>query len=355
MPARPVVRPHRSDASRLRIYMTAVSLLGLPIALWACLDFARTGTTLDPALLGLLIAVLVAGELLPIHISRPGRRTDEITISTTFALALLFIAPLGVVLLAQALPLMVDDLRRRKHWTRVLFNIAQYALTFSAARGTYCLLTGQEFLVPTGLGDGDLLAAFLAGVAFFTVNHVSVDAAVALSTGERVLPHLVRDLRFQLSTSGLLVCLAPLVVVASSFSLALLPVLLLPLAAVRHSAELASQREHDALTGLPNRAHLHFELGRALDDAQRSGGGVVVAWPTWTTSRRSTTRWATRWATGSSRRSRTGSRPPQARTCSSPGSAATSSRCSPRCRTRRAAAAPRATSWSGSAPRCATR
>ena len=273
-------RDRRARRSALQAYLDGVSLLGLPLAVWAVADYLRTGSSLDPALLALLVAVLVAGELLPIHIARPGRRTDEITISTTFALALLFVAPLGVVVLAQSVPLVIDDLRRRKHWRAVLFNIAQYTLTFAAARGTYALLTGQEFLHPEGMGHDELLAAFVAGAVFFAVNHVTVDTAVALVSQQRVLPHLVEDLRFQLSTGGLLVCLAPLVVVASSFSLWLVPVLLLPLAAVRHSAEMASQRAHDALhdglTGLPNRAHLHLQLQRVLDDLTCSGGGVAV-------------------------------------------------------------------------------
>ncbi len=283
-------RDRRARRSALQAYLDGVSLLGLPLAVWAVADYLRTGSTPDPALLALLVAVLVVGELLPIHIARPGRRTDEITISTAFALALLFVAPLGVAVLAQSVPLVIDDLRRRKHWRAVLFNIAQYTLTFAAARGAYCLLTGQEFLRPEGLAHDDLLAAFVAGAVFFAVNHVTVDTAVALVSQQRVLPHLVEDLRFQLSTGGLLVCLAPLVVVASSFSLWLVPVLLLPLAAVRHSAEMASQRAHDALhdglTGLPNRAHLHLQLQRALDEPPRRRGGPGRSTTrTWTRTR----------------------------------------------------------------------
>ena len=87
---------------------------------------------------------------------------------------------------------------------------------------------------------------------------------------------LLADLRFQLLTGGVLVMLAPLVVVADAFSLALVPVLILPVAAVRISAQLATQREydalHDGLTSLPNRALLQRELDRLLREAEAPGG-----------------------------------------------------------------------------------
>ena len=278
-PARLPLR-RRLPGSPLGRYMTAVTLVGLPVWVWTCLDLVHTVVQLDVTLLAVLVAGLVVGELMPISISRQGRSSDEVTISTTFALALLIVAPLGVVVLAQSIPLVLDDVRRGKHWSRPLFNLAQYTLTFSAARATYCLLTGQDLLVPAGMQREDLLPAFVAGAVFFAVNHGSVGTAVALWAQERVLPHLLEDIRFQLSTGGLLVLLSPLVVVSSSFSLALVPVLLLPIAAVRRSAQLASAREHDALhdvlTGLPNRARLHVELRRALGECQRSGTGLVV-------------------------------------------------------------------------------
>ena len=275
--ARPAVwgRLHRLDA-----YMALVCLAGLPLALWTLVRLPGTVLVDDLAVLVVLGLVLVVGELLPIEVSRRGRVSDEITISTTFALALVFVAPLGVVVLAQALPLVFDDLRRRKHWSRPFFNTAQYTLTLVAARLTYCTLAGKDFWSPAGFTSADLLPAFAAGAAFFAVNHACVSTAIALQLDEPVLRHLREDIRFQMSTSGLLVCVAPLVVVASHFSLALIPVLLLPIAAVRISAQLATQREHDALhdvlTGLPNRVLLHHELERELRDAAASHRGLAV-------------------------------------------------------------------------------
>ncbi|MCW2615455.1 MAG: hypothetical protein JWN08_2449 [Frankiales bacterium] len=49
------------------------------------------------------MVVLAVGELLPIQIARNGGRSDEITIATTFALALVLVAPLGLAVVAQSL------------------------------------------------------------------------------------------------------------------------------------------------------------------------------------------------------------------------------------------------------------
>ncbi len=216
---------------RLTRFRTLITLAGLPLAAWVTGHGVAGGWPSAQVLL--LAAVLAVGELLPIEVSRRGRSSDEITISSTFALALILVAPLAVAIGAQALPLVVDDLRRGKHWGRPLFNIAQYSLTFGVTRSVYCLLSGQDFLSPQPFLQPELLPAFAAGAAFFLVNHTLVGTAVALWSHQPVLPHLLDDVRFQLSTSGLLVALAPAVLVLSDFSLLLVPVLLLPIAAVR--------------------------------------------------------------------------------------------------------------------------
>jgi diguanylate cyclase (GGDEF)-like protein len=176
--------------------------------------------------------------------------------------------------------MVVDDVRRGKHWSRVLFNVGQYTLTFAASRAAFCLLGKQDLLRPGPFVHPDLWPALGAGLVFFVVNHGLVGTAVALAAGESVSAHLRAETRFQLSVSGLLVCLAPVVLVVLDFSLLLLPLLLLPIAAVHTSAQLATQREHDALhdvlTGLPNRALLQLETQAALETAVRDGGGVAV-------------------------------------------------------------------------------
>lgn len=214
---RPFVTRVRSWASPLNLYLSTVSVVGVPVAVWAVAASVRDASDGPYAslLVATLVVVLAIGEFLPIHVSRKGRRTDEITISSTFAFALVLIAPLGLVVLAQTLPLVLDDLRRGKRWSRPVFNSAQYALSFSLSRLTFCALTDQEFFVPEFLSPADLPAAAAAGITFLLVNHGLVGVAVALSSSERVVSHLIEDLLGQLSTSGLLISLGPLVVTTS--------------------------------------------------------------------------------------------------------------------------------------------
>jgi predicted signal transduction protein with EAL and GGDEF domain len=265
---------------RLGAYMVVVVVAGLPLAAWLVAALRTTTATVGAAGLVVLLVLLVVGELVPIVVARHGRQSDEITISSTVALAMLFVAPLGYAVLAQAIPLVVDDLRRGKHWSRPIFNIAQYALTLAASRWVFVTVSGQPFLQPDPFSPAALPAAFAAGATYFVVNHALVGTAVALFSGEPVLAHLRDDTRFQLGVSGLLICLAPVVAAVGTFSVWLVPVLMLPMAAVRNSARLAIQRHldamHDGLTGLPNRALVRSELVRALEPQAAASEGVTV-------------------------------------------------------------------------------
>ena len=258
--------------SRLAVFMVATVACAVPVTASAVHPVTAVPRGVPLALVVVLAVGVVLGELFPIEIARNGRHSDEITVSTTLALALVLVAPLGWALLAQSVPLVVDDLRRGKHWSRPVFNVAQYGLTFAAAKAAFYLFERTGEAVPGALTARDLPAVFAAAAVYFLVNQLLVGTAVALWTGESLLSQVRDDGRFHLGTSGLLVCLAPVVVAVAQFSLVLAPLLVLPLVAVRSSARMAMQRQHDALhdalTGLPNRAFLRDELLRRLSDSQ---------------------------------------------------------------------------------------
>ena len=244
---------------------------------------ASVGTEVEgrTAAICVVLALLVtAGELRPIVIAR-GDVRDEITVSTPFVLALLFVGPLWLAVSVQVAAVALQDARARKAGVKLLFNGAQYALTVLAARAVFAALAGQPLLAGGPLDlPGDLPAAFAAGMTFFAVNHVLSGAVVALVAQEPLVRSLGSDLRFHLTTSGVLASFAPVVAASVHLSLWLVPMLLLPIVAIHRSAQLAADREreslHDGLTGLPNRALFRLRVQRECEDTRRSGRPFAV-------------------------------------------------------------------------------
>jgi diguanylate cyclase (GGDEF)-like protein len=229
-----------------------------------------------------LIAVsLVLGELRPIPISRGDDSTDQITISTTAALMLVIVGPLGFAVFVQCAAVLIDDLRARRSPLKVVFNFSQYVITLVAARLVFCLIAREPLLAPYHLfSPSDLDAALAAGITFFVVNLLLISAVVAVATRQRIVDLLREDLRFQATTSGVLVALAPVGVVAVQASPWLLPLLTTPLLAVHHSARLAIKHEreslHDPLSGLANRQLFRDRAERVIAEARRTGATAAV-------------------------------------------------------------------------------
>ncbi len=120
----------------------------------------------------------------PIPVTRGGEAGDEISISSTLAVALLFIAPVGVALAAQALALVIDESVKRRLWLRMAFNVGQYTLALFGTRLVFSLLTGQSLGgAPPAFIGGALPAALAAAVVFFLINYGLTGIAVAINFG----------------------------------------------------------------------------------------------------------------------------------------------------------------------------
>jgi diguanylate cyclase (GGDEF)-like protein len=264
----------------LRVFLMVVNTFGLGLLglLVAVVD-VRTLRAEAPAYL-LLLLILAFGERQPIEIAHGDLETDEVSVSSTFGMVLLMLAPLGLAVAAQATAVLVDELRRGKPAYKVAFNVSQYTLTFTAARLVFAALSDRGFLFDaTPFRVSDLVPALAGGVAFLLVNNGLLVIVMALADKRlRVLP-ILSDARL-LVTSGLMLSLAPVVAAAISFSTWLIPLMLLPIVAVHRAAGVSIERErqalHDTLTGLPNRAMLALRMQRALSRAGRAAGPVAV-------------------------------------------------------------------------------
>jgi len=232
-------------------------------------------------ILSVLALTLVLGEIRPIPVSRGDSSTDQITISTTSALILVITGPIGFAVAVQCAAVLFDDLRGRRGPLKIAFNFSQYVLTLVAARVVFTLFTDDGFFASyRPFRIADLGAALAAGITFFAVNLWLISAVVAIASRHRILAIVREDLRFQATTSGVLVALAPVGCICVQASPLLLLLLAMPLLAVHRSASLAIKHEresqHDPLSGLANRLLFRERAERALAGSVRAVTKVAV-------------------------------------------------------------------------------
>jgi diguanylate cyclase (GGDEF)-like protein len=262
----------------LRAFVASVCAAGLLIVAVCARDAGSLLADAD-ALLALFTVAIFIAELYPLDI--PGHE-GQATYSTAFAFALLLADGVAAVILVHVLTVIVSDLLRRRAVEKIFFNAAQYALSWAAAGAVLHALTGStvdraglEYLQPAHL---PALAG--AALAFLLVNTTLASTAPALSHGASPLEYIRADFGFQTMMTAVLMALVPIVLILATYDLTLIPLLWLPLAAIqlggRQAVINAHQANHDALTGLPNRAQLHERLSSALAAAELAGGRVGV-------------------------------------------------------------------------------
>src|SRR5829696_4473372 len=132
---------------RVSAYTTTVSMAGLTLLVLAAPAAARVAGR-DPEPLLLLAALVLAAELMPLKLGRPGgpggvRAGDSTTMSQPFPFALVlgWGTPAGVVALGACSAL--ADLLAGKAARKVLFNSAQLATALGAAGLAYSLAGGH--------------------------------------------------------------------------------------------------------------------------------------------------------------------------------------------------------------------
>jgi len=225
----------------------------------------------------ILALALLASELLPAWVTREERRGDDVGISSTFAMALVITGPLSLAVGLRVVVSLVTGLRSGWSGPRMFAESARWAGAMTLGRLVYAAATHRSILgTSSHMGARDLPWALGAAAIVFVVRH---GRHLHVTHGD-VRRRRREQLAFDLSTSGLLLAFAPVVVATVGATAWLLPLLLLPIATIQKSAALAAERErqavHDALTGLPNRALLHERATTVLTEAGRSGSTVAV-------------------------------------------------------------------------------
>ena len=275
-----------APSSRLDAYVAAVSTLGVValIAIIVATDWRDVvqGIPLWPTLF--LAAAAIVGEVKPIILPRAGGEARSLSTSAPFVLALLGVAGPAVAVIVQVMASLTDDLLQRRAPKKSLFNTAQYTLSVFSAGLVYSLLTGDSPLeAPTTVQPADIGPLLLAGLVMFAVNWVLVAGIVSRVTEQRTLAVLRGDLRDFLVTNLVLLSIGGVAALIASEGAWALVLLAAPVVAAHLFAASAARHAHDAthdqLTGLGNRAQLHYEIVKGLASAQRAkaaGPGLVL-------------------------------------------------------------------------------
>jgi len=266
------------DWSPVVRYVAAVTGPGLALLAFEILRAATVARNWSWAELAVFFVFVVLGEFRPIKLNRRDEQ-EEILTSTTFTFAILLSSGLAAAIVVRALVSALPGLLRRKQWWKAAFNVAQYTIALVAAGATLHMLSGVPRHGAQAFHTADMPAMLVAAFVYFAVNNALAGTALALVQDTPVAQFLSHDLAFQGMTAGVLLALAPIVVVCSERSLWMVPLFALPMAAVYSSATIALDRHqalHDALTDLPNRRLFRDRVNQAVITARRTREPVAV-------------------------------------------------------------------------------
>jgi signal transduction histidine kinase len=230
-----MVAYHRSSA--LFAYVLAVSAVGLCLVALLVLGSGPTTVLQQPPLFWVLLASLVVIESLPI-LSRLSGGTQDATTAEAFAFAILLGWGTTAAVVAMALAALVSELLRRAGPEKLVFNVGQYSLLMAVAGGVYELLGGDRPFTAQ-----DVPAFAVAALVYFVGNLVLVGVVTTLAHGRDFAADLKESIRAEAWPYTMVFAMAPIMLVVAEQSMALLPLVLLPLFAVRDALRTAEEAE----------------------------------------------------------------------------------------------------------------
>jgi signal transduction histidine kinase len=234
-----MVAYHRSSA--LFAYVLAVSAVGLCLVALLVLGTGPAAVLQQPPLFWVLLASLVLIESLPI-LSRLSGGTQDVTTAEAFAFAILLGLGTTAAVVAMALAVLVSELLRRAGPEKLLFNVGQYSLLMAVAGGVYELLGGGR-----PFAAQDLPAFAAAALVYWVGNLVLVGVVTTLAHRRDFLTDLKDCIRAGAWPYTMVFAMAPIMLVVAEQSMALLPLVLLPLFAVRDALRTAEEAEEHRL------------------------------------------------------------------------------------------------------------
>ena len=205
---------------RVYLYVGGIIVLGTIALVVAGVSSRLDGVLgLRPSGFIILAVLLFLSEARPMTILRLHEGSD-ITISWTFAFALVLLSPAGA-LFAMAGASAFGDAIRRKPLVRVAFNAAQMVVSLAVATCVLALPHGHDLFArsePMLPWFGVMLCA--ASAAFFT-NIMLTSVVLALQEGVGVYPMMSKAVASNLSTDGMLLALGPVFAITASWGIGL--------------------------------------------------------------------------------------------------------------------------------------
>ncbi len=266
------------------VYIGIVTVLAtITTATLVRVELVGQSTNVNWIAFGLFSILLFVGETKTALWMRFGNG-GEVTPGYAFAYALALLgSPAGAVAV-MALTSAYVDIKSRKPFRKILFNVADISLALS---------TGGLVLHVFGIGGaitdrGSIplmwgVGILAGGIMVFVLNGLLMCLVLALHTGNGFVPTLRQGFVLSMTADGALLALAPLFVVAVEFSLVLLPLLgvtsFLVFQSARQALQRAHEANHDSLTMLLNRRAFSDRLTEVLETdgpLERSGAVLLL-------------------------------------------------------------------------------
>jgi signal transduction histidine kinase len=230
-----MVAYHRSSA--LFAYVLTVSAVGLILVALLVLGDGPATVLQQPPLFWVLLISMLVMESLPI-LSNVAGGTKYVTTVEAFAFAVLLSLGTTAAVVALVLVVLVSEMFRRAGFEKLVFNVSQYGLLMAVAGGVYELLGGDG---PFSIQD--VPAFVVAACVFFVGNLVLVGVVTSLAHGRDFFADLKECIRAEAWPYTMVFAMAPIMVAVAKLSIGLVPLVLLPLIAVRDALRTAEEAE----------------------------------------------------------------------------------------------------------------